>query len=184
MIRIIAGQWRGRRLKVPHQQGLRPTTDRVKETVFNWLMHDVREANCLDMFAGTGSLGLEALSRGAAHCTFMEQSREAAKLLKANIVMLAAPANVITGDAIAALEQCNERFHLVFLDPPFHQNLLAPAIDVLLSKSLLAENACIYIEKAQDEPLPPLPAHWQLRKQKQHGQVSSLLFDVCASSDV
>jgi len=182
MIRIIAGQWRGRRLKVPHQQGLRPTTDRVRETVFNWLMHDVRDANCLDMFAGTGSLGLEALSRGAAHCTFIEQSPKAVSLLKANIVTLSAPANVIRGDALTAVAQCQESFHLVFLDPPFHQNLLAPAINALLNKSLLAEHACVYVETAQDEQLPPLPAYWQLRKQKQHGQVSSLLFDVCASS--
>lgn len=178
VIRIIAGKWRGRRLKVPNQPGLRPTTDRVRETLFNWLMHDVVDANCLDMFAGTGSLGLEALSRGAAYCTFIELSSVAITGLKGNVSQLNANAQVLAGEALSCLQHCQRQYQLVFLDPPFHQALLAPAITALVNSSLLAEHACVYIEMAQDETLPELPSCWQLRREKQYGQVKSLLFDI------
>ncbi|WP_100658642.1 16S rRNA (guanine(966)-N(2))-methyltransferase RsmD [Alteromonas flava] len=167
-IRIIAGQWRGRKLPVLDAQGLRPTTDRTKETVFNWLMHDVRDARCLDLFAGSGGLGFEALSRYAKSVHFVEKDKRVAEQLRANIATLKAPAiatQVTVNDALNYLQNCSETFDLVFLDPPFQQDLLAPILDVLTKGNVLAEQAKIYIET--ERSLNELPAQFGLTCQKQ-----------------
>ncbi|MFH7564680.1 MULTISPECIES: 16S rRNA (guanine(966)-N(2))-methyltransferase RsmD [Oceanimonas] len=176
-IRIIGGQWRGRKLPVLHSEGLRPTTDRVKETLFNWLMFDIRDKRCLDLFAGSGSLGFEALSRHAAEVVMVEKDTAVASQLTRNLASLPeAPGTVVQADAIQYLQQPAQPFELVFLDPPFHQELLPRVCELLEKNGWLADNALIYIEREQGLALPALPAHWQLHKDKQAGQVIYQLY--------
>ena len=175
-IRVIGGQWRGRKLPVLNSEGLRPTSDRTKETLFNWLMFDIREALCLDLFAGSGSLGFEALSRGAAEVVLIEKDANVAKQLTQNLASLpAAPGRVIHQDALAFLQNPGRAFEVVFLDPPFHQQLLAKACQLLETNGWLSEHAKIYIEHEQAADLS-LPTNWQLLKNKQAGQVSYQLY--------
>ena len=176
-IRLIGGQWRGRKLPVLNSEGLRPTTDRVKETLFNWLMFDVRGGNCLDLFAGSGSLGFEALSRGAAEVVLVEKDTRVAQQLQRNLASLPeAPGRVINTDALAFLQTAATPFDLVFLDPPFHRELLPTACQLLEQGGWLSENAKIYIEREQNSESLPLPPNWRLLKDKQAGQVSYQLY--------
>ncbi len=179
-IRLIGGAFRGRQIPVADAKGLRPTQDRIRETLFNWLMNEVHGARCLDMFAGTGALGLEALSRGAAHVTFFEKNSALAKALSDNVVRLdcAPRANVLHADATSYVAQ-ELAFDIVFLDPPFGQNLLTPALAALSQKGMLARGALIYIERASDDKLPYLPESWSCLKSKQTKQVSYSLHTCC-----
>ncbi len=177
-IRIISGQYRGRKLPVHDIEGLRPTTDRVKETLFNWLMMDVRDAKVMDCFAGAGSLGFEALSRFAAEATFIELDRCAAQQLQNNSELLQLTnANIINADALTELGQNRsaQQFDLVFLDPPFRKNLLAPCCELLESQAWLGEQALIYVE-FEREAHPQFPANWSIVKEKQAGQVTCRLY--------
>lgn len=166
-IRIIAGQWRGRRLPVRDAQGLRPTTDRNKETLFNWLMHSLTDAHCLDMFAGSGGLGLEALSRYAASCDFFELDAGNARQLQQNLGSLNAPGQIHTGDAMTLLAASSRRYDIVFIDPPFGQGLVQPALDALFTGDKVHANSEIYVEQEAGAPLPRLPDNWEWRRQKQ-----------------
>jgi len=175
-IRIIAGKHRGRKLPVLMAEGLRPTTDRVKETVFNWLMPYINDANCLDCFAGAGSLGFEALSRGAAQVNLIELNKLAAKQLLANKQLLKADNVVVTNtNALDFLKtQPQQCFDLVFIDPPFRQNLITQTCQ-LLNDGWLAEQALIYVEM-EVEAKQELPNNWQLLKEKIAGQVAYRLY--------
>lgn len=175
-IRLIGGLWRGRKLPVLDSEGLRPTSDRTKETLFNWLMFDIREGRCLDLFAGSGSLGFEALSRGAAEVLLIEKNPNVAKQLSKNLASLpAAPGRVLHQDALQFLKTSGHAFDVVFLDPPFHQQLLSEACALLETNGWLSEHAKIYVEREQAAALV-LPANWQLLKNKQAGQVSYQLY--------
>jgi 16S rRNA (guanine966-N2)-methyltransferase len=176
-IRIIAGKYRGRKLPVIDVQGLRPTTDRVKETVFNWLMPYINNAKCLDCFAGSGSLGFEAISRGAAKALFLELNKQAAQQIEQNIAKLSATnANVVSTDALKYLQQTPaDNFNLVFLDPPFRKGLLIKTAQQL-TQGWLAENALIYIEAEAETEISNLPSNWQLLKEKVAGQVAYRLY--------
>lgn len=179
-IRIIAGCHRGRKLPVLMAEGLRPTTDRVKETLFNWLMPYIAQANCLDCFAGSGGLGFEAISRGAKHVTMLELNKAAAKQLQQNAQLLKANnATIVNTDALAFLQQIPTSFDLVFLDPPFRKNFVGQ-VAILLSQGWLADNALIYVEmEANDNGnTQQLPANWQLKKEKIAGQVAYRLFQI------
>lgn len=147
-IRIISGQHRGRKLPVLLAEGLRPTADRVKETLFNWLMQDIPNAKVLDMFAGAGSLGFEAVSRLACHVTMIENNAKSAAQLAQNILLLKAQehAKVICADAFEALKASSDRFDIVFIDPPFYKGLVMRAVDSLFALNTLEEHALIYIE--------------------------------------
>lgn len=184
-IRIIAGKYKGRKLPVLMEEGLRPTTDRVKETVFNWLMPYIGQANCLDCFAGSGGLGFEALSRGAAQVTLVELNRAAAKQLLANKQLLKADnLTVVHSDALSFLKEdflkpeltasAAKPFDLVFLDPPFRKQLVEQAAQ-LLNHCSLAEQALIYVEM-EAESKQVIPANWQLLKEKLAGQVIYQLY--------
>lgn len=184
-IRIIAGKHKGRKLPVLMAEGLRPTTDRVKETVFNWLMPYLHQANCLDCFAGSGGLGFEALSRGANHVTLVELNRAAAKQLQANKELLKADnLSVINADALSFLKEnvvqstktdnTYPLFDLVFLDPPFRKQLVEQAAQLLNSQGL-AEDALIYVEM-EAESVQVMPSNWQLLKEKVTGQVIYQLY--------
>lgn len=170
IIRIIGGQYRGKKLSVPDIEGLRPTPDRVRETLFNWLMNDIRGARCLDAFAGTGALGLEAFSRGAAEVCFIEKNNTAVKHLQ----MLLSSFNtkqlsIIHGDANDFIRQSKLLFDVVFLDPPFNSNLLAITLETLRQSTLLNPNGLVYIESAEE--IVPDPLRWLIVKQKKAGMV-------------
>jgi 16S rRNA (guanine966-N2)-methyltransferase len=169
-LRIIAGAWRGRRWRFPDTD-LRPTPDRVRETLFNWLQDRVPGARCLDLFAGSGALGLEALSRGAADVVFVETDRKAARSLQELLAAWQAPrGHVIEGDALRLLAGPPRTMNLVFLDPPFAAGLLSPAAAALTANGWLAEGALIYVEHAADEHWQP-PASWQLLRSGAAGAV-------------
>jgi len=177
-IRIIAGKHRGRKLPVLMADGLRPTTDRVKETVFNWLMPYMHKAHCLDCFAGAGSLGFEALSRGAEQVTLIELNKAAAKQLQTNKALLKADKLTIKhSDALKFLSNKPEQtFDVVFIDPPFRQNLVSQTAR-LLTQGWLNKQALIYVEmEAEGEQV--LPDNWQLLKEKLAGQVVYRLYQI------
>ncbi|WP_417344459.1 16S rRNA (guanine(966)-N(2))-methyltransferase RsmD [Ferrimonas sp.] len=176
-VRIISGRFRGRKLPVSDLQGLRPTTDRVRETLFNWLQGDTLDARVLDCFAGSGALGLEALSRYAASVTLMELDKGAASQLKRNLTTLGADnARVIQGDTRALLQQGGQPQDLVFVDPPFRQGLVAPVLALLEQENWLADHALIYVETESELSLEEIPPHWTLLKEKVAGQVAYRLF--------
>lgn len=177
-IRIIAGKHRGRKLPVIMADGLRPTTDRIKETVFNWLMPYVHGSVCLDCFSGAGSLGFEAYSRGANSVTLLELNKAASQQLKANKQLLkAANVEVVNTDSLVYLQTPTQQYDLVFIDPPFRKNLATKTVK-LLNNGWLAENAIIYIELEKELSDFALPEHWQLLKEKTAGQVSYRLYQV------
>lgn len=177
-LRIIAGQWRGRRLRFPDRPGIRPTPDRVRETLFNWLGPRIAGARCLDLFAGSGALGLEALSRGAARAVFVEHDPQAVGALRELLGQWGATgAAVVQADARQYLAGEPERFDVVFLDPPFASGLLADAARLLEARGWLAPGARIYVESAAREKLPALPQPWALARAKRAGEVGYHLFE-------
>ncbi len=177
-LRIIGGRWRGRRLTFPAVGGVRPTPDRVRETLFNWLGPVVPGAVVLDLFAGSGALGLEALSRGAERAVFVERSGAAARGLSDNLRLLGAEgqARVVRADALAFLRRPPVPHGMVFLDPPYHSELLAPACRALEEGGWLSAGAWIYLETAAEASLPPLPECWRPHRHTRAGQVCAHLF--------
>ena len=172
-IRIIGGRHRGRRLQFHPGRGLRPTPDRVRETLFNWLQGEIRGARCLDLFAGSGALGLEALSRGAAHVCAVEQNRTVAQRLRDNIALLheGAAAEVVQADALRLLQTPPDSpFDIVFLDPPFADGLLPAASRLLEQNDWLSPAAMIYLEQDANRSWPALPATWSLYREGAAGQ--------------
>ena len=180
-IRIIGGQWRGRKLPVLNAEGLRPTTDRNKETLFNWLMPYLSDARCLDVFAGSGGLGLEALSRYALHCDFVELDKQTSTQLKENLKTLkandTATAVVHNTDALRAIESFgNSKFNIVFVDPPFGKGLVAPTLKALAQ--CVDEGSVIYLEHESALETPTLPANWRITKEKRTSALVYMLIEV------
>ncbi|MDH5357223.1 MAG: 16S rRNA (guanine(966)-N(2))-methyltransferase RsmD [Gammaproteobacteria bacterium] len=176
-IRLIAGRWRGRKLTFPDLEGLRPTPDRVRETIFNWLQARIGGARCLDLCAGSGALGFEAASRGAEQVTMVELSTQAVKQLQANCQLLAADnCRVENKTAQQFLNQSSDQYDIVFIDPPYQADLWTVLADQLVYEGCLAENAQIYIECPSKGDLPTLPEHWQLIKDKKAGEVRYCLY--------
>ncbi len=175
-VRIISGEWRGRRLPVPDFPGLRPTPERLRETLFNWLQPTIIAATCLDLFAGSGALGLEAASRGAAQVLLVEKNPILAAHLRAQCQLLnAVQVQVQQADTLLFLLQPAQAFDLVFLDPPFQQDLLAPVCGLLEKHGWLSERAKIYVEMEKGAT-PILPSNWRLLKQQSSQQVDSCLY--------
>jgi 16S rRNA (guanine966-N2)-methyltransferase len=176
-LRIVAGNWRSRLLQIADVPGLRPTSERIRETLFNWLATRIHGASCLDLCAGTGALGIEALSRGAAEVVFVERSAIAFKTLKNNIASLGATnAELLNLDARSYLGGSGARqFDIVFLDPPFKADLYDELCRLLTEQSWLARNARIYIEMGRDQPELCLPEGWQVLKNKTAGKVRYML---------
>ena len=179
-LRIVAGNWRSRLLDIADVDGLRPTSERIRETLFNWLSPRLQGARCLDLYAGTGALGLEALSRGAASVVFVEQSPVAEKQLTRNVDVLGADgATVLRQDALSYLAcEPGEQFDIVFLDPPFAADLLEETCRLIDEKALLARGAVVYLEQDRNKPTPNLPGSWQVLKNKTAGNVRYLLAQV------
>lgn len=176
-LRIIGGRWRGRLLPFPDIEGLRPTGSRVRETLFNWLMPFLPGSYCLDLFAGSGALGFEALSRGAAGCTLVELNPVASRQLQANSESLRCDtAQVVRSSAIDFLQSPpTQSYDIIFIDPPFANDLWTTVMDLLQTNGWLQANALVYVEMPKGKQ-PPLPAHWQLHRQKQAGQVQYYLY--------
>ncbi len=176
-IRIISGLWRGRKLPVHDAEGLRPTTDRVKETVFNWLAQDIPHATCLDLFAGSGGLGFEAASRQAQQVTMLEMNPVVCQQLQTNIRTLKTDRiSALNTDALAYLRQPGNPFDVVFIDPPFRKGLLDETVQLLEANGWLSPTALIYIETEKELSLPFLPVSWSLHREKIAGQVCFRLF--------
>ena len=178
-IRIIGGQWRGRKLSVLESEGLRPTTDRVRETLFNWLAPWLPQANCLDCYAGSGALGIEAASRCAAQVTLIEKDALVARQLQKNIGVLNAPQLTLhRADTLQFLTQSrpDKPFTIVFIDPPFRRGLLENTLQLLETHHWLAEDAMIYTENEVEQGMPAVPANWVLHREKVAGQVCYRLY--------
>ena len=178
-IRIIGGEHRGRKLRFPDVKGLRPTADRVRETLFNWLQASLPGAACLDLFAGSGALGLEAISRGAAALVCCEQSAAAARNLQENIRLLGLQDRAVVKrmDARRLLQQSpGQLFDIVFVDPPFAAGLLSQICLQLEQSECLAPNAYIYLEQDSSHPWPDLPSNWLLLRETTAGQAVCRLF--------
>lgn len=168
--------WRSRRIRFVTAPDLRPTPDRIRETLFNWLQAVVPDARCLDLFAGSGALGLEALSRGAREVTFVESDRAAAQRLRATLAELKANGGtVVNADAFAFLRGAPRPYDLVFLDPPFARGWLPELCTLLEAHGWLAPHAWIYLESAAREPPPALPAGWSEWRHARAGEVGAHL---------
>jgi 16S rRNA (guanine966-N2)-methyltransferase len=172
-VRIIGGVWRGRRVEFPEVPALRPTPDRVRETLFNWLQHAVAGARCLDLFAGSGALGLEALSRGAGGVVFVETAPAAAQTLRVQLQRLGGEtrARVLDLGAARFLRTPGEPFDIVFLDPPFGQNALTEYLPQLVAGNWVKPGGLVYLENERAAGAPALPADWELLKSKSAGEV-------------
>ena len=172
MLRIIGGRWRGRRLSVPEAEGLRPTPDRVRETLFNWLQPYIAGATCLDLFAGTGALCLEALSRGAGQVVMVEKDAHVVECLRQHVATLQARnADVVQADAVDFLRQTPQQFDIVFLDPPFKSDLIARCAELVETNGWIKRGGLVYVEAPSQIDVLPLPATWELIRSKKAGQV-------------
>ncbi len=171
-LRIVGGRWRGRKLRFPAAEGLRPTPDRVRETLFNWLAPAIHGARCLDLFAGSGALGLEALSRGAAEVVFVERAPQVARHLRETLAILApAAGRIVQGDAGDYLAGPAERFDVVFLDPPFGEDLVPAALHRLVAGGWLRPGARVYVEQPAARGAPAWPAPLVAHRSGRAGEV-------------
>lgn len=186
-LRIIGGQWRGRKLNFAEGEGLRPTMDRVRETLFNWLQGEIADARCLDMFTGSGALGLEALSRYAGEVVMIDKNPHAIRMIENNLALLKVDPNkaqLLHSDAETYLKSLinkpehSKKFDIVFLDPPFNKQLVAPFCRLLEQANCLSDQASIYIELEKNTALPELPKHWTIAKEKKTGQLRYYLVQV------
>lgn len=177
LVRIIGGRWRRRRLLFPDVADLRPTPDRVRETLFNWLRDDLDGARCLDLFAGSGALGFEAASRGAARVVLVESAPAAVTALRQSQAALGAvEAEVLAIDAESYLDGPAERFDLVFLDPPYRRGDLPALCARLQAGAWLAPRAKVYLETDRPGQLASLPASWQLLRGGDAGEVAYFVY--------
>jgi len=181
-VRIVGGRWRGRRLHFPSGTAIRPTPDRVRETLFNWLQPMIVGARCLDAFAGSGALGFEALSRGAASAVLVENDRAVVRYLREVAGQLGADtARIVEADALAFLNRPAETFDLVFLDPPFAAGLMPTLLARLAGPGWLAPGALVYLESPAAEGEPVLPPGWTLHRSERAGEVGYHLARVPAA---
>jgi 16S rRNA (guanine966-N2)-methyltransferase len=182
-VRIIAGKWRGRRVSFPNVAGLRPTPDRVRETLFNWLSHAIVDAHCLDLFAGSGILSLEALSRGAASVVSVEKNTKAISAINESAQLLGIESDqlsVVLADAVSWLQQKSTiPFDVVFLDPPYSLDLLPTCIKHLSENGWLKAESWVYFEHNQSLEEKLLPVDWQVIKSKRAGHVYYYLVQIC-----
>lgn len=185
-LRIIGGRWRSRLIEFPDAPGLRPTPNRVRETLFNWLREAAMGARCLDLFAGSGTLGLEALSRGARQVIQVESNRLVCEALRRNAARLdAAGLEVVEADAFRFLQGPAQPFDLVFLDPPFGEGLVAPCCSLLETNGWLREGALVYVETEAAALSAEVPQSWRLIKSGKAGEVGYHLYrrQPCAATD-
>ena len=172
-MRVITGSARGRRLRELEGMETRPTTDRVKESMFNIIQFDIEGRRVLDLFAGTGQLGIECLSRGAESAVFVDQRKDAAALIRENLEVtgLSGRAKVVQGESLAYLSACREKFHLVLLDPPYGTKLMEQALEGIVRFDILSGNGIIVCETPAERALPDLPAPYRKQKEYRYGKI-------------
>ena len=177
-MRVISGSARGRRLKELQGMETRPTTDRVKEALFSIIQFELPGREVLDLFAGTGQLGIEALSRGAARCTFVDQRKDAAALVRENLKLtgLSDQARVVQGDSISYLMSCREKFHLIFLDPPYQSGFLEKAMETIAAFDILREHGIMVCESPLEQVLPQLPEPYERGKDYRYGKIKLTVY--------
>ena len=174
-MRVITGSARGRKLKTPKNEDIRPTADNVKEAMFNIVQFDIEGRRVLDLFAGTGQLGIEALSRGAASCVFTDESREALCLVRENLKSCGLKGTVLQQNALSFLRQ-GEKFDLIFLDPPYDAGLYEPVLKTVNSVDNLSDGGIIVCEARRDQPLPEMEAPYRKGKEYRHGQIKICIY--------
>ncbi len=177
-MRVISGTARGRRLKELPGMDTRPTTDKVKESLFNIIQFDIEGRRALDLFGGTGQLGIEALSRGAARCTFVDMSRQAVAVIRENVkaVGFSEQSAVHQGDAVAFLTGCREKFDLIFLDPPYQTQLLENCIQAVAKFDILSEHGIMVCESALETQLPELNAPYEKGREYRYGKIKLTVY--------
>lgn len=177
-MRVITGLARGRKLKEPVGLDTRPTADRVKEGIFSSIQFEVEGRRVLDLFGGTGQMGIEALSRGASHCTFVDLRKPAAEIIRENLALTGFTdrAVVIQGDALAYLSRCRERFDIVFLDPPYGSGLLEKALEAMTTIDIVSEHGIIICENRLTVGWPTTPAPYRLQKEYRYGKIRTALY--------
>ena len=178
-LRVIGGEWRSRKITFPAIEALRPTPDRVRETVFNWLRWDVEGANCLDLFAGSGILGVEAASRGAKDVVLVDYDADVCRAIMTNLNALGArQVKLLQMNVMHYLANRLPRvFDLIFLDPPFRRGLIVPCIDRIEKNGWVTDGSKIYIETESELTFENIPPDWNLLKSKKFGSVGSHLFE-------
>lgn len=177
-MRIITGEYRGRRLESPAGYDVRPTSDKVKEAVFNIIMNEVWDATCVDLFAGTGNLGLEALSRGAKKCYFGDNSWESINLIKNNVKMCRAEDKsvIIAGDYSKILGRINEKVDIFFLDPPYKDGLYENCLEIIDSLDLLSEEGIIVAEHGVRDYVPETVGSLEIIKERKYGKIMVTIY--------
>ena len=177
-MRVISGSARGRRLKELPGMDTRPTTDQVKESIFNIIQFDIEGRKVLDLFAGTGQMGIEALSRGAAHATFVDVAPAAAKIVRENVELtrFADVSKVMQSDWRGFLSSCREKFDLIFLDPPYHTDMLENAMQTIAAIDILSEHGIMVCESPLDKQLPDLAAPYEKGKEYRYGKIKVTLY--------
>ena len=179
-LRLVGGRHGGRKLHFPDAKGLRPTADRVRETLFNWLAPVIEGSVCLDLFAGSGALGFEAISRGAAHVTMVEIASPVSRQLRQNADLLKESQHIDIHQHTARnwLEQSSgEKFDIIFLDPPFKENLLQDTLELIMNRQIVKPAGLIYIERDKQQQMPDLPENCSIIKDKSAGQVAYSLIE-------
>ncbi len=172
-MRIITGEYKGRRLETPKDNSVRPTSDKVKEAIFSIIAFDVAESVCVDLFAGTGNLGLEALSRGAKRCYFGDKSRESIALVRRNVNSCGAQEKsiILLGEYQKVLSSLKEQADLFFLDPPYRKGLMIDCIEKIAQGGLLRQNGLIVAEHSKDEVLPDIISGFSKLKERKYGTI-------------
>lgn len=177
-MRIITGDLRGRRLATPKGSSIRPTSDKVKEAIFNIIADDFYDGVVVDLFAGTGNLGIEAISRGAKHCYFGDKSRESINLVRENINICKVQdkATIISGDYEMVLKRIPQKAQIIFLDPPYKENLMLSCIEIIDDLDLLTEEGYIVAEHGTDEKLPEKIGKYSLIKERRYGKIAVSIY--------
>ena len=174
-MRVITGAARGRRLKTPENYDIRPTTDNVKEAVFNIIQFDIEGRRVLDLFAGTGQLGIECLSRGAASAVFVDKDRSAVQIVKDNLKACSLKATVLQSDAISFLQHCG-KFDIIFVDPPYDAGLYESVLETINLVDILSDGGIIICEARRERQLPDMTAPYRKRKEYNYGKVKICIY--------
>ena len=174
-MRVITGSARGRKLKTPENYDIRPTTDNVKESVFNIIQFDIEGRRVLDLFAGTGQLGIECLSRGASSAVFVDKSREAVKIVKENLKACGLSGTVVQSDALSFLRTCG-KFDIIFVDPPYDSDLYESVLNTVNSIDILSDGGIIICESRRERALPEMTAPYKKRREYTYGKVKLCIY--------
>lgn len=174
-MRVITGTARGRRLRTPENYDIRPTTDNVKESVFNIIQFDIEGRRVLDLFAGTGQLGIECLSRGAAEAMFIDENTAAVKIVKENLKTCGFTAAVLQQDALSYLRHCG-KFDLIFVDPPYDSRLYESVLETINSVDILSDGGIILCESRREKSLPDMRAPYRKKKEYNYGRVKLTVY--------